>query len=97
MGKSGEIMLFGTYYHNLDDKGRLLLPSKLLTKLTPTLYLLKGFDGCVSIYLEDTFSQYIEQLSKKSYLEKESRDVLTDSLITSSIRLKRIIKKKKFR
>ena len=80
MGKSGEIMLFGTYYHNLDDKGRLLLPSKLLTKLTPALYLLKGFDGCVSIYLEDTFSQYIEQLSKKSYLEKESRDVLRIAL-----------------
>ena len=33
-----------------------------------------------SIYLEDTFSQYIEQLSKKSYLEKESRDVLRIAL-----------------
>ena len=68
-------MLFGSYQHNLDDKGRLLLPSKLLTKLSHTLFLLKGFDGCLSVYLEDTFDEYIKQISNKSFLEKDSRDI----------------------
>lgn len=76
MGRSGESMLFGSYSHSLDDKGRLLLPSKLLTKLTRNLYLLKGFDGCLSVYLENTFEEYVKQISNKSFLEKDSRDVI---------------------
>ena len=73
-------MLFGNYTHNLDDKGRLLLPSKLLTKLSRNLYLLKGFDGCLSVYLENTFEEYVKQISSKSFLEKDSRDLVRIAL-----------------
>lgn len=75
-------MLFGEYEHNLDDKGRLLIPSKLKNELSlsPSLYLLKGFDGCISIYPEEHFQKLVDELNKHSYFSKDARDLIRITL-----------------
>ena len=40
-------MFLGTYLHNIDDKNRLALPSKIAAKLSKSVVFSKGFDGCL--------------------------------------------------
>ena len=77
MGESGR-MYFGYYEHILDDKGRLSLPRNLRVGLTEgsLLYILKGFDGCLSIYNEAEFKSLCEEVNNISYNKKNSRSYL---------------------
>ena len=68
-------MFFGSYFHNLDDKNRLCLPSKLRQKLVDKVYILKGYDGCISLFGEESFQKYVEGLSTLSFANHLSRDV----------------------
>ena len=64
---------FGTYERNLDAKNRLLLPSKMMGEMPLRLYLLRGFEGSLSLYPEEAFNAYIEGLEKLSYLDSKAR------------------------
>ena len=71
-------MYFGYFEHILDDKGRLVLPRKMREGLSEgsTLYVLKGFDGCLSVYNESDFQKLVEEVSNISYNKKNSRSYL---------------------
>lgn len=77
-------MFFGSYSHNLDDKNRLVIPSKMRGIIGEKLYILKGYDGCLSLYTENDFQNYLSQLSKLPFGEKLSRDVERIALSTVS-------------
>ncbi len=64
---------FGTYLRNLDNKFRLQLPIKLVKEMPERFYLLRGFEGCISIYEEKDFDKYLSSLEKMSYLEERAR------------------------
>lgn len=76
-------MFFGNYELTLDEKGRLVIPSKYREKLTVNLYLLKGFDGCISIYDENEFTKYMTKLQQLPFENPKARSY--NRLITSSI------------
>ena len=71
-------MFFGHYEHSLDDKGRLLLPRKIKEELKETspLYVLKGFEGCLSVYTQAEFLKLASECEKISFNKKNSRDYL---------------------
>lgn len=75
-------MYFGYYEHSLDDKGRLMIPSKLREGLLAgsSLYVIRGFEGCLSIYNENTFNQLYEDISKLSYNDKSARNYIRNVL-----------------
>ncbi len=64
---------FGNYSRTLDEKNRLQIPSKLLKDLPEKFYVLKGFEGCLSVYLEEDFNSLMEELSALSYREPAKR------------------------
>ncbi|MDR0545518.1 MAG: division/cell wall cluster transcriptional repressor MraZ [Mycoplasmataceae bacterium] len=72
MGESG--MLLGKFKHSIDNKNRLVLPAKFLLQLDKTIYLSKGFDGCLEIRNGDEFKKRYEELSKLSENKKDTRD-----------------------
>ncbi len=43
-------MFIGEYQHSLDDKGRVIVPSKYREQLGDCFILTKGLDGCLFIY-----------------------------------------------
>ncbi len=69
-------MLFGSFEHQLDEKGRIILPSKLRTALSEKLYIIKGYEGCLSVFCEKDFENYIKKIQELPYNEKLTRDVV---------------------
>ena len=54
-------MFIGEYHHNLDDKGRLTIPSKLRYELKDDFILTRGLDGCLFIYPKDEWENIINK------------------------------------
>ena len=74
VGQSGTI-LFGTYFHGLDEKCRLVIPSKFREFFFDhKAYLLKGHEGSIEIYNSSTFANLIEKASTLNSNVKDQRD-----------------------
>lgn len=71
-------MYFGYFEHHLDNKGRLSLPKKIKEELKEgdSLYVLKGFEGCLAVYSEAEFNKLCEECESVSFNKKNSRDYL---------------------
>jgi len=54
-------MLMGEYHHNLDEKNRLIIPSKLREEMGDLFVLTRGLDGCLFIYPKEEWNQIIEK------------------------------------
>lgn len=67
---------FGTYRRTLDAKGRLQVPSKLLLPGLKGLYLLRGFEGCLSVYEEEAFQGLVEKLKGMNFMDPDARQFI---------------------
>ena len=68
-------MFFGSYAHTLDNKGRLVIPSKMRNEAVGRLYVLKGYEGSLAIYKEEDFQRLTLALENLPYNQRDSRDV----------------------
>ena len=57
--------LTGSYQHNIDSKGRLTVPAKLREQLGEAFYLTKGIDGCLFVYPENEWENFLEDLCNR--------------------------------
>ena len=74
MEKSGVIlMLMGEYHHNLDEKNRLIIPSKLREEMGDLFVLTRGLDGCLFIQKKNGIKSL---KSIKNYLIPEMLEIL---------------------
>lgn len=77
MGKSGRkwviSMFMGEYQHNLDAKGRIIVPAKFRDDLGANMVVTRGLDGCLTIYTMDQWKTIFDQLRKLPTTKKESR------------------------
>ena len=68
-------MFFGSYSHTLDNKGRLMIPAKMRNEAGGRLYILKGYEGSLSVYREADFQKLTSALDNLPYNQRDSRDV----------------------
>lgn len=67
-------MLFvGEYSHNIDAKGRIIIPAKFREQLGQHFMVTKGFDGCLFVYPNDVWEQLAESLVKLPSNQKSAR------------------------
>ncbi|WP_414840337.1 division/cell wall cluster transcriptional repressor MraZ [Carnobacterium sp. TMP28] len=66
-------MLLGEYKHNIDAKGRLIMPAKFRNDLGVTFILTRGLDGCLFGYPKDEWSILEEKLKQLPLAKKEVR------------------------
>ncbi|WP_026389547.1 division/cell wall cluster transcriptional repressor MraZ [[Acholeplasma] multilocale] len=76
-------MLLGTYEHKLDDKLRLAIPAKLRSKLGNTLYVSKGFEGCLELRSVEEFEKWSAEVMSFSSMKSEAR-MLARSIFANS-------------
>ena len=53
MGEKVSFMLKGEYSHNIDAKGRLIIPAKFRDDLGENFVITKGMENCLYVYPED--------------------------------------------
>lgn len=71
--KVGDFMLIGEYHHNIDEKGRLIIPAKFRDDIGNSFVLTRGLDGCLFVYSMVNWDKIIENLKILSFTKKDAR------------------------
>ena len=71
--KVGDNMFIGEYHHNIDDKGRLIIPSKFRYELGEKFIITKGLDGCLFVYPKNEWESIISKLKVLPFTKKDAR------------------------
>ena len=66
-------MLMGEFQHNIDAKGRIIIPVKLREDLGAKFVITRGLDGCVFGYPLDNWEKIQEKLKQLPLAKKEAR------------------------
>ena len=67
------IMLMGEFYHNIDEKGRLIIPSKFRSELGERLIITKGLDKCLFVYSETEWNKVMQKVGSLQFTKKNVR------------------------
>ena len=66
-------MFMGEYQHNVDLKGRLIIPSKFREQLGDRVVVTKGLDGCLYLYSTEAWEAFLGQFGSMNLLSPEDR------------------------
>lgn len=66
-------MFMGEFKHNIDGKGRLIVPSKLRENLGETFVVTRGMDGCLFGYTLEGWKQLEEKMKDMPLTKKDAR------------------------
>ena len=66
-------MFSGTYYHNIDSKGRIIIPSKFREELSEGFVLTKGLDHCLFLFPMTEWNNFRNKLKAVPLTSKEGR------------------------
>ena len=66
-------MLQGEYHHNIDEKGRLIVPAKLRNELGDSYVICKGMDGNLFMYSLIEWDKFVSKLEQLPRMKKEAR------------------------
>ena len=66
-------MLIGEYHHNIDEKGRLIIPAKFREEIGESFVVTKGLDGCLFVYSLVEWEKIVNKLKKLPFTKKDSR------------------------
>lgn len=72
-GKRSNIMFMGEFTHNIDSKGRLIMPSKFRENLGYKFVVTRGMDGCLFVYPQLEWQQLEEKLQELPLSKKDAR------------------------
>ncbi|MFC3525035.1 division/cell wall cluster transcriptional repressor MraZ [Marinococcus halophilus] len=66
-------MFMGEYQHNMDDKGRIIIPSRFREKLGDSFVVTRGLDGCLFVYPYDEWERIETKLKALPFTKKDAR------------------------
>ena len=66
-------MFIGEFHHNLDEKGRVAIPSKYREILGDDFVITRGIEHCIYVYPYDTFNRIVTKLESLPFTKKDAR------------------------
>ena len=66
-------MFMGEYHHNIDEKSRIIMPSKFRYDLGETFVITRGIDSCLFVYPKETWNNITNKLNELSFTKKDVR------------------------
>lgn len=69
-------MFMGEFHHNIDDKARLVMPSKFREELGDAFVVTRGLEGCLFVYSKNEWNNLVERLKKLPFTKKDARAFL---------------------
>ena len=76
-------MFFGTYEHSIDEKGRLVIPRKMREEAGVRLFIMKGFDGALSLFKESEFDRLTREFDSLPFSKRDNRAYLRIQLASA--------------
>jgi MraZ protein len=68
-------MFIGQFQHNLDDKGRLMIPSRFRDLLAGGAFITQGFDTCLMVMTETYFRKVYERIEAMNLADANARSL----------------------
>ena len=66
----------GEFHHNIDDKSRIVLPSKFREELGDTFVISRGLEGCLFVYSMTEQTNIVQKLKQLPFTKKDARAFL---------------------
>ena len=74
MEESGGILMFmGEYHHTIDDKGRIVIPTKFRDILKSDFIVTRGIEKCLYIYARKDWENLVSKLNTLPFTKKDAR------------------------
>ncbi len=66
-------MFMGEYHHNIDEKGRLIIPAKFRETLGNKFIITRGIEKCLYIYSQEDWDKIVKKLNTLPFTKKDAR------------------------
>ena len=66
----------GEFHHNIDEKGRIIIPSKLRDDLGSKIIVTRWLDSCLFLYSEEQWKVIVSKLQTLPFTKKDARAFL---------------------
>lgn len=78
-------MFMGEYHHNIDDKGRIVLPGKFRNENMDKIVVTRGFEQCLYLYTIEEWQKVVDKLNKLPFTKKDARTVMRSFFAGASV------------
>lgn len=78
-------MFMGEYHHNIDDKGRIVLPGKFRNEDMDKIVVTRGFEQCLYLYTVEEWQKVVDKLNKLPFTKKDARTVMRSFFAGASV------------
>lgn len=85
MGESGDFMFMGEYHHNLDEKGRVVIPSKFRGLLGTDFIITKGIEKCLYVYSAEAWQEIVNKLKTLPFTKKDTRAIMRSFFASATL------------
>ena len=66
-------MFIGEFHHNIDDKKRLIIPSKFREELGDEFVITRGIENCLYVYSKTSWDEITHKLGTLPFTKKNAR------------------------
>ena len=88
-------MFMGEYHHSIDEKKRLIIPSKFRTELGDSFVITRGLENCLFVYSLVEWNKITDKLRKLPFTKQNARNfnrfLLSGATITELDKQGRIV------
>lgn len=67
-------MFMGEYHHSIDEKGRLIIPSKFRAELGESFVITRGLENCLFVYSLVEWNKIVDKLKSLPFTKKDARN-----------------------
>lgn len=71
--KWGDDVFIGEFFHTIDTKGRVIIPSKFRNELGEKFIVTKGLDNCLFVYPQDEWKNFENKLKQLPLTSRDAR------------------------
>lgn len=66
-------MFIGEYHHSIDEKNRLIIPSKFREELKDEVIITRGLENCLFVYPKENWEKITNKLNTLPFTKKDAR------------------------
>ena len=67
-------MFMGEYHHSIDEKGRIIIPSKFRNELGDSFVVTRGLENCLFVYSLVEWNKIVDKLKKLPFTKRDARN-----------------------